>query len=74
MEHNLSIIQRIESSSADCNIFIPAKLFIDNNSNNFEFCSKAMIKTNRYLLKSVTAISKYMKTFDFGENRFIVQI
>lgn len=33
-----------------------------------------MIKANKYFFKPVIAISKHMKTFDFGEDCLMIQI
>lgn len=58
----------------ECNIFIPAKLFVLDNNNDIKPCGEAMIKANRHLFKSVTVISKYIEIFDFVKNYLIVQI
>lgn len=39
-----------------------------------ELCGKAMIKSNRRLLKTTAVTNKYVKTFTFGEDRLLIQI
>lgn len=58
----------------ECNIFVPAKLFVLNNDDDVKPCGEAIIKANRHLFKSVTIISKYIEIFDFVKNYLIVQI
>lgn len=73
-EHNPPIMQKVELSSAEHNAFISAKLFVIADGNDVELRIDLIIRANRYLFKSVTAVSKYVKTFGFGENYLIIQI
>lgn len=54
------------------NASVPTKLPVINDTNDIKLCSKAMIKANGYLFKSVFALSKYVETFNFDENCLIV--
>lgn len=89
VKHNPSVIERTESFSVECNppvvqelesfsvkynAFVSAKLPIVNDINKIELFSEAMIKTNKHLFKLVSAINKYVKMFDFGEDYLIIQI
>ena len=69
---NPSIIQRVEPSSTERNASVPTKLPIIDDVNNIELHNEAMIKANRHLFKSVSAINEYIKTFDFGKDRLMV--
>lgn len=73
-EHNSPNIYRVELLFAKCNTSIFAQLPIVDNGNNVKLPNKTIIKANGYHFKLVTIISKYLKTFDFGENCLIIQI
>lgn len=62
----------MESSSAECNASVSTKLPIIDNGNDVKLRDDVIIRIKEHLFKSVTAISNYVKTFGFSENRFIV--
>lgn len=72
IEYNPPVLQKVESSSMECNTFVSAKLFIVNKSNDVKLHGNTMIKANKYFFKPVIAISKHMKTFDFGKDYLMV--
>ena len=72
MERNPPVVQRVESSSMECNTSVFTKLFIVDKSNDVKLHGNTMIKTNKYFFKPVIAISKQMKTFDFGKDYLMV--
>ena len=73
-ECNLPVIQGVDLSSIEHNVFVPTKLLIIDDTNNIELRVKTMIKANGHFFKSMFTVSKYIETFDFGKNCFMVQI
>lgn len=53
---------------------LATQLVSNNDDIGVELRGKSMIKANRRLFKIIVAINKYIETFTFGEDRFLVQI